>query len=490
MQNSFITFLITFLSAFVGAFGQVSQEKYVDSLLTTAEKLPPSNTFEILELGLKAYGEAKKANLKKQMAAGLIIAGKQEVHTKNLFLAEKHADEAIIIGVSIENYQIISDAYRLKGLVLGETGKFVDSRIFFHESLKFAKKIADEELRRSRLGIIYNDLAYNFDQYNHQHDSVVKYYKMGFEQLSQMNLHYNLKAKTKSLAYLNIGNAYLKFHKLDSAVIYLNQSRQIASDVRHKTVEAGAMEALGNVYRMERDYDKAILMYLQAIPIAQEIKDWRLLKKLYFNVSMAYDESSDHENSKKYLNEYIALADSIENGGYETDSFISEKLQVFKSREGFFRKALVFVLFCVVFLAIVFYIFRKKNATKNSAKHIVKPVFSERNVLTPDDHQRILKNIVSLAERDDPSFLLVFRKSFPKFFETLLKLNPALIASEQKLCAFAVLNFTTKEIAVYTNSSVRAIEAKRYRLRKKLSIPTEADLNLWLIDLFEAATVE
>ncbi len=488
MRNSLITLLVYLLTAFSGAFGQLSQEKYLDSLLLHAEALPSSQTFEILELGLKVYGEAKKSNLRKQMASGLIVAGKQEIHTKNYLLAEKHADEAITLAKSIQNVQIISDALRLKGLVFGEMGKYIDSKIFLHESLKFAKKIDNEELKRSRLGVIYNDLAYNFDQNEHQHDSVIKYYKKGFEQFDQMNLHYTLKAKTKSLAYLNIGNAYLKFHKLDSAVNYLNQSRQIATDVQHKTVEANAMEALGSLYRMERDYEKSTLMYLQAIPIAQELHDLRLLRKLYFNVSISYDENNDLENSKKYLNEYIALADSLENEGYESDNFISERLKMFKSREGFFRKATVFVLFCVGFLAIVFYIFRKKKNTKKIGNAPVRTVFSEKNVLTPDDQQRILKNVVSLAERDDPSFLLVFRKSFPDFFDSLSKLNPNLIASEQKLAALAVLNFTTKEIALFTNSSVRAIEAKRYRLRKKLDIPTEADLNLWLINLFETAT--
>ncbi|MFY8009821.1 MAG: helix-turn-helix transcriptional regulator, partial [Flavobacterium sp.] len=39
-----------------------------------------------------------------------------------------------------------------------------------------------------------------------------------------------------------------------------------------------------------------------------------------------------------------------------------------------------------------------------------------------------------------------------------------------KLCAYLRLNLTSKEIAPMLNISIRSVEIKRYRLRKKLNL--------------------
>ncbi|PRB05264.1 hypothetical protein CQ046_05225 [Chryseobacterium sp. MYb7] len=43
------------------------------------------------------------------------------------------------------------------------------------------------------------------------------------------------------------------------------------------------------------------------------------------------------------------------------------------------------------------------------------------------------------------------------------------------------LNFSTKEIAHYNHLTIRGIETKKNRLRKKLDIPSNEDLNNWMM---------
>jgi DNA-binding CsgD family transcriptional regulator len=45
------------------------------------------------------------------------------------------------------------------------------------------------------------------------------------------------------------------------------------------------------------------------------------------------------------------------------------------------------------------------------------------------------------------------------------------------------MNLSTKEIAQLMNISVRGVEISRYRLRKKLEIPTEMNLFNFLLNL-------
>lgn len=60
---------------------------------------------------------------------------------------------------------------------------------------------------------------------------------------------------------------------------------------------------------------------------------------------------------------------------------------------------------------------------------------------------------------------------------------PSLVTSDLLICAQLRLGFYTKEIARYTKNSVRAVEGKKYRIRKKLNIPANEDINVWMMQV-------
>ena len=60
--------------------------------------------------------------------------------------------------------------------------------------------------------------------------------------------------------------------------------------------------------------------------------------------------------------------------------------------------------------------------------------------------------------------------------QSLVAFGFKLTANELKLCTFLRVNLTTKEIAQLMNISMRGVEISRYRLRKKLNLPTEMSL--------------
>lgn len=69
-----------------------------------------------------------------------------------------------------------------------------------------------------------------------------------------------------------------------------------------------------------------------------------------------------------------------------------------------------------------------------------------------------------------------FNKVYPGFLEELTTLNGSLTISDLRLCAYLKAGQTTKEIAQLTGLSVRSIESRRYRLRKKLNLDRENSL--------------
>jgi DNA-binding CsgD family transcriptional regulator len=103
-----------------------------------------------------------------------------------------------------------------------------------------------------------------------------------------------------------------------------------------------------------------------------------------------------------------------------------------------------------------------------------KDVFSEET----------LKDLVDSIQLNDTVFLEKFEVFFPGFFDKVQKIseNP-LTGSDLKMCAMLKLGFTAKQIAIYTNSSIKSVEGKIYRLRKKLNINTDEDSKAWFIIL-------
>jgi DNA-binding CsgD family transcriptional regulator len=64
----------------------------------------------------------------------------------------------------------------------------------------------------------------------------------------------------------------------------------------------------------------------------------------------------------------------------------------------------------------------------------------------------------------------------------LSKHFPVLTVKDIKLCIYLKMNLSSKEIAPLLNISYRGVELHRYRLRKKLQLSPDTNLNKFMID--------
>ena len=100
-----------------------------------------------------------------------------------------------------------------------------------------------------------------------------------------------------------------------------------------------------------------------------------------------------------------------------------------------------------------------------------------------------LKKIIRILSQEEKinedwdQFALHFNQVHSNFLITVKEKFPALSAHELKLCAYLRMNLTSKEMAQLMNISVRGVEISRYRLRKKLGIPTEVNLFQFLLEI-------
>jgi tetratricopeptide (TPR) repeat protein len=92
--------------------------------------------------------------------------------------------------------------------------------------------------------------------------------------------------------------------------------------------------------------------------------------------------------------------------------------------------------------------------------------------------KKISEKIDESADWDQ--FQVQFSSAYPKFIEKLTSQYSNLRSGDIKLCCYLKMNMNTKDIAQIAGLSVRAIENKRYRLRKKLNLSTDVSLESFL----------
>lgn len=76
-----------------------------------------------------------------------------------------------------------------------------------------------------------------------------------------------------------------------------------------------------------------------------------------------------------------------------------------------------------------------------------------------------------------------FQKAYPGFIESFLKINSALTVQDLRFSVYLRAGHATKEIAKLTGLSVRSIESRRHRLRKKLKLDKKTNLITFLMDI-------
>jgi len=95
---------------------------------------------------------------------------------------------------------------------------------------------------------------------------------------------------------------------------------------------------------------------------------------------------------------------------------------------------------------------------------------------------RYLQRLSTLIEKnisndnDWEIFEALFDQAHENFFKRLKQSFPDLTQSDLKLCAYLKLNLSSKEIAPLLNISIRGVEIRRYRLRKRLALKGEDNL--------------
>lgn len=103
--------------------------------------------------------------------------------------------------------------------------------------------------------------------------------------------------------------------------------------------------------------------------------------------------------------------------------------------------------------------------------------------------QEDVKNVITLINNnlntsdDWKLFEEAFKNTDKGFIKKLKSQHTNLTSNDLRLCTYLRLNLSSKEIAPLLNISIRSVEVKRYRLRKKMNLPHEASLSSYILNI-------
>lgn len=109
-----------------------------------------------------------------------------------------------------------------------------------------------------------------------------------------------------------------------------------------------------------------------------------------------------------------------------------------------------------------------------------------KTLLKSDEAKRKLFDIYKKlsSQKIGNDFIEIFDINFEKvnydFFKKLKSINPDLSQRELRLCAFVKMNFSNKQISPLLSISARGVETARLKIRKKLQVPHEESLSVFL----------
>lgn len=366
----------------------------------------------------------------------------------------------------------------LNGRLYNEYGKnytnlgiFKQSNVILDKARQYIQKIPNEKQR-----IYY--LSYNY-----------LWKKQNFLGLRQLDSLRNIEKKLSMLKSSILSDTGMadyfianKIH-LDSAEYYLNKA--LSSNKANTIDIAITWFSYGDLYTVRKDHEKALEYYFKSLKVFQKIKQRTIIRTTYDSISSAYKALNNIEKSNEYLRKYSALNDSLDKQEKAAVNVVVDRLLQEEKNEKDEERNRLYLIISIVVIGSLFliYIIRKTYISKHKKDdQLIKEQSLESQKLKMQVNKSF-DQIIKLAESGSPFFLTRFKEVYPDFYQKIMDYDFDLTDYDLKLCAYMRLNISSKEIAQYENITVRAAEARKYRLKKKLELSTETDLNKWIVDL-------
>ncbi len=436
---------------------------------------------------------AKRHRYKLGVLKAELFLSESYIRTKEDQLALYYAN-SVDKKISDEDVNLKVEALRFKGISLGRLGFIEDGSRLLHKAIIYVGKSKVIEDRNKQLGFIYANIALNYQENEIYGDSIGYYFQKSFSVFNAMednNIHKN---SCMAFAFVNLGTFNLKKQNYEVAKAYFEKGLKLSEELKLDYISIEALSGIGSVEYFMGDTEQAEIHFHDALDLAKFTESIFYINDLYYNLAQTYKVLNKKDLSVYYKEKYIQLNDSL---SQSHQSSIDNSLRLFlyekdKKTSSIVEITIAGIVLSSIIITVVFtYMRMYKRRLRNiqvEAKLVNEQLEKKQELIKKFTIQNnSLKNQIDqgirILEEGNPSFFLKFKEIHGDYIARLTELAPDILLSELRFCALIKLGLTTSEIAAYTKSTIRSVESRRYRLRKKFNIPADKDLSDWLLGI-------
>ncbi|WP_223559263.1 helix-turn-helix transcriptional regulator [Chryseobacterium lathyri] len=473
----FIPVFIFFLTSNIkAASGNI---KEVDSLLNLAKTaLDTQNPAQTIFLAKKALLYSEK------------IGNKEGIAKSNLWIAlglcnaGNYPESIVYINKLGKNYNdYIAENLDFRFKLTDLAGRNYLALGFRRQAIAEFKK----ELTIADLGSTQNEklemLSYANVQLsacyeNYKPDSVIYY----LNKVKAIHKNYHgPRHINKTVLYFNLANYYLYSGKrIDSATYYNEQLLKIIKANPFDNFKCSGFIQKAEILYSQKKYEESLEYGFKALAFAKNKRSVEDRIFLYKLLADNYRALKKNDDELFYVNKYISTKDSLAKASAAGVQISADRISgeiVSSKNKSLNRKLLLGILILAAIIGIAIIRIKRIKKGKNS---IIDLKENQINKLQDTRLGKAREELIILAKKDAPEFTMKFKEAYPELNEKLIQIQPNLVNTEIAFCAYLKLNFTTKEIATFIGVTPRAVQIRKNRIRKKLNIPSDEDIYLWM----------
>ncbi|MDH7448119.1 tetratricopeptide repeat protein [Aquimarina sp. 2201CG14-23] len=469
----------------------------------------------------------------KQKARILDVLGKYESKQTNYKNSLGLRLKALKIREKLQDSFEIAKSYHSIAMIFRYQKEYDKSKAYFLKSIAIQERHVDS----SQLARTYNMLGVIY-YYTKENDSAMHYY--------QLSKNYSPTLKDKAKSNDNIATIYYTTGKYEKAIALYEETIDIFKSTKDYNFLSNTLMHLAKIHSDLGKYQEALSYMDEALDYAKKQGNTSKLPIIYQLRSYIYEQMGNYKNALGYYKTHKYYYDSIFNVknakkittlelNYQfqkeklADSlqFVNEKREIQLKNEAQQATSRLYITLLllasagIVTLLLVVNNRRKLNKERFKKEQLEKELLDEKlkhttyqaKQLVADNKMRLqfkqeflskLKKVKQHADAVDVSDFqslisdlnaqIGTESKFDSigdnieqldeaFNQKLRDLYPELTKSEREICALMRMNLSLKEIMVIRNVTMGSIKASRHRIRKKMGLSREQELEQAIMEL-------
>jgi len=344
-----------------------------------------------------------------------------------------------------------------------------------------------------------------------------------------------------TLAYLNLGTFYHVVENFEGAFEWYERVSEMLPQIENNKRSFALHQNMGMYYYRMGDYEKSLLSFQKAESIASTEGNQEQLPYALLGLSDIYETMGEADSACYYLKRYHQANNDLLNNAKVIEAYQSyaaillessqKELTIAEQRSMLNHRRFLIALISALgggLLIIIILLRQRLKVVENRELSLKLKQEESIRQLKEESHQEaieakireitsyslllvtknnILQRIHDLvnnategkesvktmreqvkqvikssqdSEQEWNNFMSHFDKVHPRFFDKLKSINPELTENNLRVCAYFRIGLSTKEVAQLLNISADTSRTNRHRLKKKLGIAEEDNLENFL----------